>query len=137
MSLDSDAESPNSKRNMHSQETSGESGGFTRHVQEFSGESSTVPKKREQINIKGDVQFAFLLLLRSLCIKAGNLSHQWFPGCRDFQSKTTLGKASITAIPDGRLIRPSPTGCVTARSYMLFIIETKTYPNELIDLHGL
>lgn len=57
---DSDSECSELKRNTKNpKEGSGESGGFTRHIKEFSGESATVPQTSGQVNSEKLIEFNF------------------------------------------------------------------------------
>lgn len=104
MSTDGDSDSAPSKPKTgtkHPKEGSGESGGFTGHIKEFSGESATVPQTSEQVNSEKVIESTFIFLLHTLCLKLGNLDLEWSPDSP--QSKVTLGKASIVAAHDGQL----------------------------------
>ncbi|KAJ5955632.1 hypothetical protein N7501_009911 [Penicillium viridicatum] len=120
IATDSDSDSERSGLEIntkHPKEGSGEPGGFTRHIKEFSGESAAAPQTSEQINSEKLIESTFIFLLHSLCLKLGNLDLQW--SLDSPQSKVTLGKASIVAAHDGQL------GCSKPSVLPEAIIEVK------------
>jgi hypothetical protein len=67
ISVDGDSERSNLKAGAkHSAETSGEPGGFTAHIQEFSGESVTVPQTSEKVNCEKLIESTFIFFLLAL-----------------------------------------------------------------------
>ncbi|KAJ6095833.1 hypothetical protein N7486_006579 [Penicillium sp. IBT 16267x] len=82
-------------------EESGNSGGFTAHIKEFSAESAVVPETSVQLNNEKLIESTFISLLHTLCLKIGDLKVQW-------EHRSPTSRVSLIAAHDGQLQGPDP-----------------------------